>query len=423
MEKQRFFPIGFISLIVAALLLSLGTFFKSHIDNYQVTLMIVCVGLGLILGAFGSVATLKIRTQGIAVAGSAALSLIYFTYLSENIKPKYLTVEISINQKNKSIENMHFYGDDEYPVSRLRDGKLFKFIISEPSIDTNLLSLQISNTDQEDPLPLDCIKSSFFRPLLSSGKTITLHYDETDEILFEKESHKVLSGTGGCEIQKNIAVKEYKTNDKILSALKFSLFNKANAQTTSLKSQNNTETQSQNSTEELIKSLDSDNTFERRAARTKLAEQGETSAKQLIETFVDENRNSARNRVKIGTLVALVEMSRKKEAAEKVSSIVNENFIDQLVNSVNDEDKTIRLYSTELLSLIDYPNATQKAIDKFEKASLDGKYNYALLIRNKAQTLPENEKQLLTLEAEKLKSETTPKINEIINQISESSKN
>ena len=91
----RIGPVFYLGLITGfALILIGGAALRFSLTCTLLEILIVCSGLGIILGAFGSVASINMPVQGIALTGVAAISVALFYMLLGTMSDKYMRVNI-----------------------------------------------------------------------------------------------------------------------------------------------------------------------------------------------------------------------------------------------------------------------------------------------------------------------------------------
>ena len=87
-----------------------------------VSLLVLCSGLGIIFGAFGSTAT--IRYKGVVVAGVAAVAIVLLWFVDYLIQDDFVQGEIDGDVAGSRI---HIRGDRVY-LGAVNDGR-FEFIV------------------------------------------------------------------------------------------------------------------------------------------------------------------------------------------------------------------------------------------------------------------------------------------------------
>lgn len=412
MHIERLGSIFYLGLIVGLVLFVVGILFKTYF-GFAMGTLIICAGLGLILGAFGANAVVSLPMQGITIAGVAALAVVLFWVVLAAMEDKYLKVEVNFEDgQDKKVESIQLVSSEDHLGARMRHKNSFLFVMFGSKIEIPYLQMHVKFYGSDEPLRLACIKREFFVPHMGSGETLSLFYDNKERTLYDV-SMKKISGVGGCPMQKTLSnefADLHKLDIKIKN--KFSIFSAALAD-----GGDSSGSGKVYSIGKLMLALQSDYAHERREARLLLAEIGKDAVVPMVERFKQENNGSRNYRQILGILVAFVEMSDNVELRDYISSNFDDEFLVAVIDSVNDKNRYIRLYSSELLSLVHHPKTIKYAFDKFDSASPNGKYNYALLIRNNYLYLPEAEKTVVIEKVKELKNMGTPKTNEILTQI------
>lgn len=366
---------------------ALGKGFFPH----ALSILTVCAGLGVILGAFGSVVSVKLPIQGATLTGVAAITVALFGLVLGQMDDKYLKVKIGGDVQN--VGRIEFIGETNYLGAYQKTERSYDFIIFGKEIKKTNLELYVYDAEGKE-IPFKCIPSDTVSPHLASGKTIEWEYRGARSAIYDVKSRKKIADVGSCEFSDAGSTETFAQNSNGF----FSVFPSAYAQDSVPVPTN-----------ELVIQLKSDVPHIRRDARNQLAEKGIDAIEPLLEAFTQDSDY----RTRLGVLVALSDINNTQlEGA--ISEHLNEDAVKSIVDAVDDQDKTIRVYASEFLIKSKDPRVIELAIDKFNSASMNGRFNYALIVKNTVDVLSEEDKTATLQRLKELKSADTPKINRLI---------
>lgn len=388
--------IGFILILFGWLVARFAPF------SWMLETFIVCTGLSIILGAFGARAKVKVLGEAGVLVGVAAIAIIIFVTLINQMSDRYVHIKLSGDIQPKQVKTVELYGDNQYPGSLLSNRNSWSFYIFGREIRSPTVDLKIVFTGEEDlEADFGCIKSEQITPYLASGKTIHWKYSKKNNRLVNVETNQVV-GIIGCETPEDFARQPATTRQMIA----FRMINEAMA--------DDEVPANDAKIQDLIADLDSDSSLVRRDARTRLGESGVPAIEPLLDSFSQPNVSY---RTQLGALVALNSMARQKTDAETFKAGISDVELEELVGATAHNDETLRKYASEFLYRIGDPRAITPALNKFPSSSANGKYNLLLVIKGSlAQASPE-QKQALAEKVEQLKSVETPKTNQLIEDI------
>ncbi|WP_152539508.1 HEAT repeat domain-containing protein [Methylomicrobium lacus] len=394
--NRRAGPIFKWGIMVAFLLILLGVFFvKFSLANEYLGNLIVCVGLGIILGAFGSTASLNLPTQGIVLTGVAVLSVVLFKLIITEMNNGYLRVRIGSNIEPET--QMLLRGDQDFLGSYQRSGKTYDFVIFGTDIRSPHLSLAVSFPDKTESI-FDCISLDKIKPYLASGKMIEWHLNASEgKLVNDKgevfaslpcQGRMVDAGSGSSSLSKEWFWQIFNLLPSALAA---------------------------DTPEALIEQLDSEAINVRQDARSQLSKLGIDVINPLLAGL---SKKDITYRSQLGIIVALTEMMRdnKKKRTEIIQNIPSDDLV-KLVDATANEDRTIRVYASEFLYDLGDPRTIELAFDRFSPASENGRYNLLFVIKGAVPYSSTNQKQSLANKVISLKSDDTPETNELIDSI------
>lgn len=354
-------PIFYSALVMGLVMIGIGTSFEvMHLGYFSLKIFMFCAGLGIILGAFGSKASLTIPGQSMTIIGSAALAIAIFFIISG--RTGYLRINIDGFTKEAT---MVFEGDNDFFGSRLKNS--YDFVVFDKDIVRKKLTLIVNIGDKEQVF--SCIDSALIKPKLGSGDTIQWSYISREESLYD-ETNTVIAKVGPCGsgATTNHVVAELTPS---IDNSSWSLVPTANADEPTL------------NVEELIENLNSDSTYVRRDARSELGKKGMPAARPLL-TKVQSTDSSYRT--KLGALVSLNEIAESNANQNgELKAVVEENDLKALTKASVSDDSTVRSFATNVLVNLKDPRAVPLVIQQLPDSSVDGQHNLLVVL---SQTVP-----------------------------------
>ncbi len=379
--------------------------------NRTLEMLVVCAGLGILFGAFGSTATIKVPIQGATLAGVAAIAVALFYVLLSQLGDRY--VRVQLRGSDVVDAQVEFIGDQPYLGAYREKQRTHEFVIFSNEIRQPRLSLLITLSDDTEFF-FECIDAAVLRPHLASGETILWEFSPPDEDnasdtpkIFDVASNRfVVENIGGCNAPSNRSWARASESEPSRSGSLFDLVPKAFAESGGA---------SGAEIEKLLAALESNASHVRRNARTDLGAMGTVIVKPLL-AAIAKPRVSYRTR--LGTIVALTEMMRdNKKKRKEIIAMIGADDLERLVDASADEDRTIRIYASEFLFDLGDPQAIDMALEKFDRSSENGRYNLLLVVKG---AVPYASSDVQTATASKvtaLKADDTLKTNKLIDSI------
>lgn len=313
-------------------------------------ILIVCAGLGIILGAFGSTASISIPTQGITLAGVAAIVVGLFVILMSQLDDRYMRVKVGGDIEEATVE---LVGDDNY-FGAYRDRlRTYDFIIFGNELEREALDLYIVMKDQREYI-FRCIDANKIRPHLASGKTVEWAFilpkdENTTPKIITANGKPVADDVGNCRPWVVPADDETSTGSSSLFGSLPGIISAAFAQSGSSISNNDINT--------LMRQLESNTSRVRRNARSNLANGGVAIVKPLLTRL---SRGRVSYRLKLGIIVSLTEMLRLNRGKRRnIMNEINLNDLERLRAATADKDRTTRIYASEFLHDLGDPRMKQ----------------------------------------------------------------
>lgn len=396
---RRAGPIFKYGLAVGLLLVILGgASMALQLTNQQLEYLVVCSGIAIILGAFGSTASLSVPTQSVTLLGVAGIALYLFSMISHSGDVGYLRIKVSGDVDGARIM---LVGDESYLGAYQTDRRHYDFIIVGTRLQRSVLELIISWPESDVEVPFDCISSDTVRPHLASGRTLEWRFDKARSTLKEAGSSVVVARLGNCDGADSPA----EGNSEPAFAMIPSLMSSAIAQ----------EPETQSDIDALLADLESPVDYVRYDARKKLGAAGVDALDPLLANIAKED---ASYRAKLGALVAIVDMLRSRRVArELLISKTDSAHIASLVDAAASQDAATRVHASEILYHMADPRAVVPALERAESASPNGAFNLVLVTKSALPYLNEAEKGAVTGELSALKSSSGPRTTALIDSV------
>lgn len=354
------------------------------------SLLILCSGLGIIFGAFGSTAT--IRHKGVVIAGVAAIAIVLLLLVEKFRSDDYVKIYVDGDVRGAQAE---LRGDSSFYVLTQRTHH--EFLALSDGINGERLRLTIafpSEVTGGDPREVifECIDARELRSHLGSKSPLQWRFDDKLGQLIGEKGTRVIAEVGPCRG----AARAPKVAWSLPSLVASAFAAEANVA-------------------QLLAELESPVTVVRREARQKLAEGGLDIVRPLMGAF---SRPDASYRTRLGVVVALTEMLRThKPQRSQVSALLTDDDLRRLVEAAVDPDRTIRVYAAEFLYDLGDKRGVPLALKAFPAASDNGKYNLIIIVQGALPDLGADERQRTLVKVRELRGGVGPKTQTLIDQI------
>jgi hypothetical protein len=110
-------------------------------------------------------------------------------------------------------------------------------------------------------------------------------------------------------------------------------------------------------------------------------------------------------------------LRQNKAKRTEIIARINEQDLLPLLSAATDEDRTIRVYATEFLYDLGDPRAIPLALQEWQAASENGRYNLLFVIKGAVPFVSPRQQNDIAKRLGSLKSKTTPKTNDLIDSI------
>lgn len=378
MERISIFSAGL--LVGLVLTASGGLAISLGLLPFTVALLILCCGLGIILGSFGSKATVKYK--GVVITGVAAISIALLWFVRDTMVSEYVELEIGGDIRAAKVEI--FDGDLSILGAERRNAH--RFIVLD-EIRRDLISVEITPQGAKRALEFNCVDKNEIQNHFGKGGIVQWRFDQAKSIIFVGNPPKTIAEVGPCRGANN------RTSTK-REIVQVGLIGSALA--------------GEASTQQLLKDLESRSTYIRRSARSGLGKSGIAGLSAIL---IHWRANPNSYRVRLGVLVALSKMlSDNKSLNKEISQQLSEDDIRRIVSDLSNSEPTIRVYASEFLFDLADPRAAPMIIDELSRANeriakdlvhaLKGSYNY----------LSQPERDAVNVGLGAIQSVVTPKI-------------
>ncbi len=361
-------PIFRMGLAVGGILLALGLVCQGFtIISATISSLIICSGLGIIFGAFGSTAV--INYKGFVVAGVAAISIALLLLVDYMVRDDLVRLRIDGDVRGARLD---LVGDETYPGADHE--RYFEFVIIGREVKSERLTLIVTMpgenpTDHREVL-FECVPGRAVGAFLGSGRPLQWRFDASREQLVGPQGGPVVSGP--CP--------DGTTTTAEADKKAFSLIGKAFAK-------------DQPSVGSLIKDLELESAIVRRNARKALTAMGVAAVAPMMAAWT---ANPDNYQVRLGISVALAEFLRdNKKLRQAVSGLLTVDHLRLLTVASGDPDRTIRIYASEFLFDLGDKRVLPLVRAAFPSATDDGKFNLIVVLEGTVPALSKTEKNEL----------------------------
>lgn len=385
-------PVFWAAIGVGILLIAIGGgSLAARLTSAMPALLVLCAGVGIVLGAFGSSAT--VRYRGVVVAGVGALAVILFALTERTMEKGYAFGDISGDVRSSTIRVV---GDRAYHGAF--EGRHYQFVVLGREIQKRNLEVEIvfpptEGKEDDQTFLFECVDSSELSRALGSESTVEWRFDRKRGVLLRdgRDGGAVTEvgtcGAGAAEPQ----------------AAGLILIPRAHAEDDPARVRRQ------------LDDLRSGSVDVRREARQALAGGGLAAVRPMLDTLAGADVSY---RARLGIIVALTEMLRAdRSLGDAVAAQITPEDLDRLAAAAGDPDRTIRVYASEFLYDLADPRVVPIARQRLVAASEDGRYNLLLVIKGAYQRLPAAEREELARGLSTLRTQVGPRTSELIDTI------
>lgn len=413
--------IGFVSILASILILYTNPGIRDA--NPELLLqcnLLISIGAGIMLAAFGSQATVRIGR--FVMAGAAAVAIMLFLRLDaiserENAERIALMNSAYVKGLIREVDPEDISGfstgpDIEFLGKSTSTGNQYKFAIfgELADIQTQTLYMDLFVEESKDFIVhTSCLKKTpnVLRKLDWTIRQST-KVEGGEEIsvpaIFDNKENAIISVHSDAEQTKNCTshLPARSQDETKVDSLWNWLVSRAFAQTYS-----KAKPPSPAELNEALRNLTSNVTAVRRNARSTLS----LAPVSFVPTILDametrDGREQDSYRRVLGGAVALTLMLRRdKSAAGAIQSQLDGNDLDLLLKATAHRDRTMRVYATEFLYDLGDPRVTEKALPLAVRTSNEtARYNYVFVSQGGWRKLNANARRELMLLINRLKA-------------------
>jgi hypothetical protein len=355
-----------------------------------VALLIIGGAVSIILGAFGATAT--INYQGVTLAGVAALSVVIFFIVIPEIRNPSVRVEITGFPHDSAVD---FYAGRTHFLGAFRGDAhqdLYEFAVFADELKSKVLGVTVTppKSDagvQEKEKVFGCIDQKVVVAALGSTTSVQWKVDFVKGRLMEmdKTSPTLVSGVGSCGEEPEAPGLDAIAWSHLLSPFKTAIAGTVAAELALS-----------------FRDLTAESSPIRTNARMSIGAAGPSAIEPLMAFWRTQPSNY---RVRLGSLVSLVEMMRSMKPERKnISAELKEDDLRLIVDAAGDDDRTIRIYATEFLYDLADPRSVSVIVGRMPNVGSDGQYNMALVLTSVAAEMSEADRSKLRAQLVPLKS-------------------
>ncbi len=347
--------------------------------------LVMCCGLGIVLGAFGTVAL--VRWQGVVIAGCGAVAVVLFVLLANSAVthlrlvvagvPKDVIATLVLENTYTSVAN--------------REG-VATFLVVERRVGVHQAKLMLTGeVETEFCIPVSRIAG------LGTGRTAQWDIQWPSQgdpaSLMTDDNSEPIKSQCGARSSAFVVPNLWPIGPAVAQ-------------------------EPPDSITALIADLDAESPLVRREARDGLSLWGEQAIKPMMDVWAADPTHY---RNTLGVAVAMTEYLREhKDRRAEVAALLDESDIKLLVDATSHPDRTMRVYATEFLFDLGAPEAGPILLEALPDASPAGQFNAGFVLTNvipylsdeqRLELMPEVAHAITTLP---LGPETTEKFKEVL---------
>jgi hypothetical protein len=398
------------ALVLGFLLIGLPTIFRTYfaVNGTQANL-VLCIGAGLVLAAFGGQA--RVQIGRIMMAGAAGIALGLFAYLQYNVQQQFLMGTIS-DYDSQKYESLHISSAKPLlGVVIINNDNLvrskYDFFIRRSDIEQKTIDISLVTRDKDPET-----KAKKEIALFVHVKDVEWAFGEQRRVEWQIKS-KTVGGDKVVALYDKIF--ERFISDETMASLPpqrkptyfaWSLIPVGAA----LAKENEVDVSV------LLERLSADDTDLRRSARDGLSTVPITALPPIMAFF---KKNFSEYRIKLGICVALAQMLRTdKSKGKAISDRLTPEDLGLLLDAAGDPDRTVRSYATEFLFDLGDPRSVRLALNRAAIATDDkARYNWLFSTQDAWRKLSPGERTELRQILENIKQQSGPQTRDLIDKL------
>ena len=386
----------FFTAIVCGFLLLAAAFARRFLDLDGVqSNLLISVGVGLILAAFGGQA--KVDLKWVVMAGVAGIALGLFIVLQNYSQNLFVVGSIrhfdkskydQVNLRHKSNVLGAVRPDVTSPANSVYD-----FVIFRRDLDQRFVEVTVTKSVNKEETNLRVGVAKFESAFSTSSR---LEWD-LRSVVTDGQTHLEIYDFDGKKISES--------DDRVaLDDLpRPSLFSIAAL----------AQDQSRVNLENALLLLKDNDLAVRKAARDTLSSATNDQIPRIAQALKDQYSDY---QVRLGIVVAFTQMLRNdKSRRGAIGQALTDDDMNRILDAAADDDRTVRIYATEFLYDLGSPRAASLAIQRAAAAPSDNaRYNWIFSSQDGWQRLAADQKKFLIPVLLELQKPETAKLNELI---------
>jgi hypothetical protein len=377
MEAEKFDKVFYGGILIGLIVFIAGILTSYwHTTGLAESRLILCVGLGILLGTFGSTGIIKYRNITITGVAAIAIVLSYVVVSMSNKQAKNLCIgTLTGDIKNAQIEIIGDQGQTLLGAKR-EMGRQYVFVVDGP---INRPVFDVIITFPPNPLTgsegteidFDGIDNKFINSVIGSGEQIEWRFNRKKETIKDYKGQMIA----------RIRLPKLSSSRKPRKKVDWFIIKKAFAEDSS------------KSLQDIYVDLASGSGEVRRVARNDLAERGPKAIPSMMHEY---RKNQNIYQLRLGILIAMRKMLKNNKAlAPQISRQLSTEDLKLIVKSLTDNDRSIRIYAGEFLHDLGDPRVVPLALKSIKtEKNLEGVYLSYLVIAGAYPHLSESQKKL-----------------------------
>lgn len=386
----------FVSGVAVGLVLAGFGFFFNAVNPLLAQLAFVC-GLGLVLGAFGTMATVSYKP--FVMGGAGAIALILGVFLNQQADRGLTQLRI---KGFDDVLKITIIGAGETLFGRERE-RAYEFVALNRQLETGtmdvIVEMQRRGEDGEtvmSELVFECIPMAYLKAGFRAGRSVEWRLNIKDGWIIDDgdEANEVLAQVGPC--RREARAREDKPSPLTRMLAFVGLAHAMDAA-------------------QSLEDLKSSSTVTRRAARSLLAEEALINAEQMLTIAADPK---ADYQTRLGVVVALTEYLRaNKDKRKELATLISDEHMAFLVRAAADSDRSMRIYATEFLYDLGDPRVADMALHEIETSSDEGRFQLLFALRGAVPDLSAEQRARVAAGLNQITLHDAPKTQALVEQI------
>jgi hypothetical protein len=321
-----------------------------------------CVGFGIILGSFGTVA--NVRTKAWTITGAGAITVVL--YWVTTISGQQYTIGI-INGDFPDGTVAYVRDVQDLPGGFTENKRNYRVVLFESQLQAGFLEVEVKRPSDHIPI-IKKVKRDYVDKLISQGNNFTWILQGTD-----------LVDTNGKRVP---VLGELSRNDD--GALRFTLMNAAWAQASQT---------APTDAQRLVNTLSSPDYQARRDARNTLIELDIPAIRPVLDVLAQQADPASDKTFEFYNVLTNIQRKNQKNSIG-IQKVLTDQDFPLLMKGVGSNEKEIRLLATEFLYGISDKRALGPSLALIQSATdQDAQWNAVLIIKSFFSNLSSDEQK------------------------------